>query len=110
MGRESMLGKLARQIRESHGFNQKEAADKLDITVVHLCNIENDKSKPSPELVKRFRKEWGIDLYVLAWCLNGDIEKLPQSIRKPAAALAKAWCKQLSIDSESFSKCSNSED
>ena len=32
---------------------------------------------------------------MLAWCLHGDLEKLPKAVRKPMAELAKAWQKQL---------------
>ena len=89
------LGKTARHLREMKDLNQREAAERLGITAVHLCNVENDKAVPSSSLLARYRELWGIDLYVLAWCLNGDVNKLPASIRKPAEQLAKAWQKQL---------------
>jgi transcriptional regulator with XRE-family HTH domain len=85
------LGKTARFLRESLGLTQREATDKLDISIVHLSNIENDKSTPSPELLDRYSKQLGADLYVLAWCLHGDLDKLPPAIRKSANELAKAW-------------------
>jgi transcriptional regulator with XRE-family HTH domain len=90
------LGDTARYVREAHGFTQKEAAKALSVSVVHLCNIENNKSKPSPALLDRFRQVWQVDLYVLAWCLAGDVEKLPKNVRKPAKALAAAWKERLS--------------
>lgn len=106
-----MLGKTARHLRETQGLNQREAAELLDVSVVHLCNIENNKSAPSPALIERYRELWGVDLYVLAWCLNGDIKKLPPAIRKPAEELAKAWNKQLGIvtkRTDAISSCSTS--
>jgi len=89
------LGKTARHLRESLGLTQRAAAEQLHITSVHLCNIENNKAMPSPSLLERFRELWNVDLYVLAWCLHGDVEKLPKSLRKPMAELAKAWQEQI---------------
>lgn len=89
------LGSTARHIRKMHGLKQKVAAERLGISVVHLCNIENDKATPSAELLERYRDRWGIDLYVLAWCLHGDVEKLPEAVREPMEAIAKAWREQL---------------
>lgn len=89
------LGTTARYLREMHGLNQKAAAEELGVTVVHLCNIEKDRATPSPRLMERYRECWGIDLYILAWCLHGDMEKLPESVREPMAALAEAWQDQL---------------
>jgi transcriptional regulator with XRE-family HTH domain len=105
-----LLGKTARHVREAQGLNQRQAADALDVSVVHLCNIENNKSAPSPALMDRYRQLWGVDLYVLAWCLHGDIEKLPVAVRRSASELATAWKKQLEktakIRTEARSPCS----
>src|SRR5262245_10014300 len=89
------LGKTARELRVSQGVTQRRAAELLEVSVVHLCNIENGKSAPSPALLDRYRELWGVDLYVLAWCLNGDIEKLPPTVRKHATELGLAWKRQL---------------
>ena len=89
------LGKTARHLRETLGLTQRAAAKALGITCVHLCNIENNKSVPSPALLERFREIWNVDLDVLAWCLHGDAEKLPKRLRKPMAELARAWQEQL---------------
>ena len=107
-----MLGKTARHLRETHGLTQREVAERLGVTVVHLCNIENNKSAPSPALVDRYRELWGVDLYILAWCMHGDVTSLPPAIRKPAEELAKAWKKQLGIvakRTEASSSCSTSD-
>jgi transcriptional regulator with XRE-family HTH domain len=89
------VGKTARHLRELLGLTQRAAAEELGISVVHLCNIENNKAAPSPALLERFRELWSVDLYILAWCLHGDVEKLPETVRKPMAELAKAWQGQL---------------
>ena len=89
------LGSTAKYIRTMHGLKQKVAAERLGISVVHLCNVENNKAEPSADLLERYRECWGIDLYVLAWCLQGDVQKLPQAVRQPMEAIARAWQKQL---------------
>jgi transcriptional regulator with XRE-family HTH domain len=89
------LGKTARHLRESLGLTQRAAAEHLGISCVHLCNIEKNKSIPSPALLDRFRELWDVDLYVLAWCLHGDPNRLPKAIRKPMAELSKAWQGQI---------------
>jgi transcriptional regulator with XRE-family HTH domain len=108
-----LLGRTARQLRKSKGLNQRQAAELLGVSVVHLCNIENNKSSPSSSLLERYRDLWGVDLYVLAWCLHGDAEKLPRGIRRAAKELAKAWEKQLGAvakkDTEADLPCSTSD-
>ena len=89
------LGKTARYVRKMHGLKQKEAAEKLGISVVHLSNLENDKAAPSTDLLDRYRECWGIDLYVLAWCLYGDVKKLPAALQEPMAAIADVWQREL---------------
>ena len=89
------LGNTARHLRESLGLTQRAAAEQLEISFVHLCNIEKNRAVPSPSLIDRFRTVFGIDLYVLAWCLHGDNEKLPKSMQKAAAELARGWQKQM---------------
>lgn len=105
------LGNTARHLRESRGLTQRETAELLDVSVVHLCNIENNKSIPSRALIERYRDLWGVDLYVLAWCLHGDVRNLPPAVRKPAAALTKAWRNELGFVAavtEAASSCSTS--
>jgi transcriptional regulator with XRE-family HTH domain len=89
------LGKTAKYLRERKGLSQKATADALGITQVHLSNIENNKSVPSPNLLRRYRDLWGVDLYILAWCLHGDPQQLPESVRGPMRELAAAWRRQL---------------
>lgn len=85
------VGKTARQLRESLGLTQVEMAETLGITSVYVSKIENDHSFPTRQISDRYRERFGIDLYVLAWCQFGDIENLPEPVRKSAVALAKAW-------------------
>ncbi len=84
------VGSTARQLRESLGLTQVEMAGRLGISSIYVSRIENDHAFPTRQMIERYREKFGIDLYVLAWCQHGEIEKLPASLRQPAAALAKA--------------------
>jgi hypothetical protein len=40
----------------------------------------------------RFREKFEVDLYILAWCRDeGGLNRIPMSLRAPAAALASAF-------------------
>jgi transcriptional regulator with XRE-family HTH domain len=89
------LGQATRFLRQSLGLKQREIADQLGISVVHYCNIENDKSHPSPELLARYRDIWDVDLHVLGWSLYGDVSKLPPPLQEAAASIAREWKREL---------------
>jgi len=89
------LGSTIRYVRETKGLTQRAAADVLGITDVHLCNLENDKARPSPQLLEEMRRAWDVDLYVLCWCLHGDTNRLPKAVRAPMEQLATAWRTEL---------------
>lgn len=72
-------------------MSQREAAAKLGISTVHLCNLEKEKTNPSPELLTKYRAVFGVDVYVLAWCLFGDKDLLPPSIQAATERLTKLW-------------------
>jgi len=88
------VGRIARRVREARGLTQQQAAEALGVSNVHVSNIENEKAFPSQTLINRYREEFGVDLNVLAWCLHGDLEKLPPAIRRPASVLAQALRQQ----------------
>jgi transcriptional regulator with XRE-family HTH domain len=85
------VGQTARQLRESLGLTQVEMAEALGLSSIYISKIENDHSFPTRQVIERYREKFGVDLYVLAWCQHGDIEKLPVAVRESASALAKAW-------------------
>lgn len=90
-----MLGETIRHAREAKGLTQRAAADVLGITDVHLCNIERNKARPSATLLNRIQNAWNVDIYLLAWCLHGDVSKLPKAVRAPMQELARAWKAEL---------------
>lgn len=93
------IGAAARELRELKGWTQRRTAAALDITAVHLCNIEAGRNQPSPELLERYRAVFGIDLYVYAWCQCEETESLPESIRESACKLTAEWRRQITEQS-----------
>jgi transcriptional regulator with XRE-family HTH domain len=89
------LGNTIRYVRQAHGQSQVEAARLLDVSNVHLSNLENNKAHPSPEFLSRAATVWGVDLHVLAWCLHGDPAKLPAGVRQAASRLTVAFRREL---------------
>lgn len=89
--KERYLGLAAKKLRLQFNMTQAELAQELGISIVHLSNIENDHSMPSPELVARYRHLTGIDLHVLDWCDNGDLRSLPKNVREAALKLREAF-------------------
>lgn len=90
------LGEVAREVRVAMGFSQKEAALKLGVTSVYLCNIEKGKALPSHAFLQKYEVWTGVDLYVAAWCRKADFENLPKSVKGIAQQLSEIW--QSSID------------
>lgn len=89
------IGATAKRLRDAFGLTQRVAAERLGISNVHLCNVEKNKSTPSTSLLEAYRREFGVDLYVLAWCEQGDAESLPPSVRSAARQLHKAWSREV---------------
>jgi transcriptional regulator with XRE-family HTH domain len=89
------LGKTIRALREAYGHTQLEAAKLLDVTNVYLSNVEHNRASPSPAFVQRVGELYEVDLYVLAWCLNGDDDTMPSAVQDAARRLTKAMLAQL---------------
>jgi len=89
------LGKSARYFRQLTGLTQKEVAQSLGISIVHLSNVENDKATPSNDLLEKYHDNWGVDLYILAWCIFGDSRRLPSAVRVASDNLARVWRSEL---------------
>ena len=85
------LGNAAKYIRHHSGLTQRAAAKRLGITSVFLCNVEHDRQSFSWETIDRFREVFGVDLYVTAWVISGEIRKLPVRLRGPARIFDAAW-------------------
>ena len=96
------LGETARNLRETYGLTQRAAADLLGVSYVHLCNIENNKSRPSQEMLEKFRTVFGVDLYVYSWCSSPSQEKLPASMREAPRKLTDQWQKVIEVRRKEF--------
>ena len=85
------LSETARELRERAGLSQIEAAKRLEITQVHLSNVETGKARPSPELIERYRGVFFVDLYVYAFCTRGQLSNMPKRLREASEKLAAIW-------------------
>lgn len=88
------LGRTAKYIRKKAGLTQRDAAARLGITNVHLCNVERNHTAPSSALRGRYEEVFGVDLYITAWLLFGDVNKLPPLVRAPTRSLAAIWARE----------------
>ena len=48
------IGKNLQIIRKSHGYTQEQLAEKMEISVRYVSDIEQNKSKPSYEVLIKF--------------------------------------------------------
>ena len=85
----------ARELRTRLGLSLRGAAKELGVSFVHLSNIENDNVSPSAEIIDRFRRAWGIDLYMFAACYFSDDGDFPEGISRPLERLKSAWEREI---------------
>jgi transcriptional regulator with XRE-family HTH domain len=96
------LGDTARNLRETFGITQRAAADLLGISYVHLCNLENNKSRPSPEMLEKFRDVFGVDLYVYSWCSSPELDGLPTGMKSATRQMTEVWQKVIDQKRRAF--------
>lgn len=60
------LPQAIRDLRDKSKLSQREAARRLGITAVYLCNLEKGTYSPSLELLGKMARMYGTDPYVLA--------------------------------------------
>lgn len=89
------LGLAAQDLRKRLHLSLREAAVELGVSYVHLCNIENAKASPSPEILEKFHEAWGIDLYMYALAFFPGDRDIPKPLRAPIKALATEWKSQI---------------
>lgn len=107
------LGKAAQELRTRLGLSLRQAAVELGMSHVHLCNLENGKASPSPEMIERFHAAWGIDLYMYALVFFADDRETPKELRGPVKALEAGWKRHIERlvrerSTEGTSACSTS--
>lgn len=87
------LGKAAQQLRNRLDLSLRDAAAELGVSYTHLCNIENGKASPSPEMLEKFHDAWGIDVYMYALAFFPEDREVPGPLKGPLKAL-EAACKR----------------
>lgn len=89
------LGKAFKHLREKFELSQRAAAMELDISVVYVNRLENDKVAPTSTMIDRIFDQWGVDLYVLAACLFADESRFPGEARQPMRDLKAMWVEEI---------------
>ena len=56
----NMINEALRLIRVFHDLNQSELAERLDVPKSRISEIENNKRKPSLDLIELYSKEFGL--------------------------------------------------
>jgi transcriptional regulator with XRE-family HTH domain len=72
------LGRLIKSLRISFGWQQKDLAEKLDISTNYLCQIETGKRLPSADIVERIAKQFNISkdaLNFLSTDIPGELDQ-----------------------------------
>ena len=59
------IGKILQSIRKSNGYTQEQLAEKIDVSVRFVSDVEQDKSKPSYEVLVRICNLYGIGMDTL---------------------------------------------
>lgn len=85
------FGQVARELRESLGLTLEQMAERLSMRPTFLNRIEEDQHRPSESIFTAYRDAFGIDLMTYAWCLHGELDKLPEKVRESARQLSEAW-------------------
>ena len=91
------LGQKIREERRRRDLTLTEFANRLDIRIVHLCDIEHDRAYADPELISAFSRELGLPIELLRSLQSTLDEKTKRWIEStPIAALLlkfimKSW-------------------
>lgn len=88
------IGTTVRYVREKLGMTQKAAAEALEVSAVHLSNVERGVTPPSALLISRFADVFGVDCYVLNYC-TGEDDDSPERVKQARRKLAEALRRQL---------------
>lgn len=56
------IGKNIQEIRKSNGYTQEKLAEKIEVSVRYISDIEQDRAKPSYEVLVKFCDLFGISL------------------------------------------------
>ena len=85
------IGSAIRRIRLEACVSQVDAAAQLDVSAVHLCNVEAGRKLPSLDLIERVRGVFGEDPYVRAISESDVLESIKPKTRQSVEKLMKIW-------------------
>jgi len=83
--------------RYALGWSQKRAAQELGVSQGWWSYNETGRGEFSLRFIERFRQVSGIDVYVLAYALYADLDKLPPRVRELTQQLGEEWSRQVEI-------------
>ena len=96
------FGKKLLELRSGLHIGLRELGRNVDVTAMHISNIEKGKSMPSPELVKKLAKALDADLDELLHLANqidpavveviqGNPQRIPSFLRSARDLTPKQW-------------------
>ncbi len=56
------IGKNIQEIRKSNGYTQEKLAEKIEVSVRYISDVEQDRAKPSYEILVKFCNLFNISL------------------------------------------------
>lgn len=92
------IGTAIKVIRKKKGYSQKELAEKCEISVNALCQIESNSSFPQKSTIKKICEELQVPTSYLLFFSISD-EDIPEDKRKVFNALS-GTIKDLLLDSD----------
>jgi len=67
------------KMRKERGWAQAGLAERVGVHIAHLSRLENDKSQPSVEMLRKIAKAFGVTMDYL---MNDEVEELaPVSVK-----------------------------
>ncbi len=89
------IGESIRELRGLFGLSQRQAADEVKISHVHLRNLEIGEAAPTTSVLNKFFEAWRIDLYMYAATRDQEHERIPQSLKPAVRRLESIWKKEI---------------
>jgi transcriptional regulator with XRE-family HTH domain len=87
--------KAAERLRYGLGWSKSRLAAELGVNPGQWVRYENGRHAFSLPAIELVRETFGIDIYVLAYCLYNDTSKLPPRIQELLAELRDEWTEQI---------------
>ncbi|WP_248548441.1 helix-turn-helix domain-containing protein [Paenibacillus odorifer] len=99
-----MIGEILKKTRDIYGYKAKEMSAKLDISSSYLSEIENNKKKPSLELLEKYSDIFDIKVSTLILLSEDHDDALKRN--KPQEFIKKLMIKLIDVMSKDEVKSS----